>query len=171
MRAYKCLRPGRVGPFSDYCWPIGEWVEADAAMLCMQGVHACRTTDLPYWLTQELWEIELEGQVRQESRKLVADRGRLAQRLEDWNGESAMGFAEDCAARAKDRAERATGDDAALLGELAGDAAANAAKGEAALVGYIAARSAEVDGDVDGYMQERLAQARWLAAHLRLDAP
>jgi hypothetical protein len=171
MRAYKCLRPGRVGPFSGYSWPIGEWIEADGAMLCMRGVHACRTTDLPFWLTQELWEIELEGQVRQESRKLVADRGRLVQRVEGWNGESAMSFAEDCATRAKDRSERATGKVAALLGELAGDAAANAARGEAALVGFIAARSAEVDGDVDGYMQERLAQARWLAAQLRLDAP
>jgi hypothetical protein len=170
MRAYKCLRPGRFGPFSGYSWPIGEWVETDGAMLCMQGVHACRTRDLPFWLTQELWEIELEGQVRRESRKLVADRGRLVQRIEGWNSASALSFAEDCAARAEERAERATGNPG-QLGELAGDAAANAAKGEAALVGYIAARSAEVDGGVDGYMQERLAQARWLGAQLRLDAP
>jgi hypothetical protein len=170
MRVYKCLRPGHIGPFSGYSWPIGEWVEADGAMLCMQGIHACRTMDLPFWLTQELWEIELEGQVRRESRKLVADRGRLVQRIEGWNGASALRFAEDCAARAEERAERATGD-LGLLGELAGDAAANAAKGEAALVGYIAARSAEVDGGIDGYMEERLAQARWLAAQLRLDEP
>jgi hypothetical protein len=81
-----------------------------------------------------------------------------------------VSFAEDCASPAKERAERANGDDAALLKELAGDAAANAAKGEA-LVGYIAARSAELDGGVDGYMEERLAQARWLAAELRLAAP
>jgi hypothetical protein len=140
-------------------------------MLCMRGIHACRTRDLPYWLTQELWEIELEGQVQQERRKLVADRGRLIQRVEAWNGVSAVSFAEDCASRAKEMAERANGDDTALLGELAGDAAANAAKGEAALVGYIAARSAELDGGVDGYMKERLAQARWLAAELGLDAP
>ena len=171
MRAYKCLRPGRVGPFSGYSWPVGDWVEGDGAILCMQGIHACRTRDLPYWLTQELWEIELDGQVQQERRKLVADRGRLIQRVEAWNGASAVSFADDCASRAMERAERAKGDDAALLGELAGDAAANAAKGEAALVGYIAARSAELDGSVDGYMDERLAQARWLAAELRLAAP
>jgi len=160
-----------VGPFSGHNWPIGEWVESDGAILCMQGIHACRTTDLPFWLTQELWEIDLEGQVRQERRKLVADRGRLVQRVEGWNGASALSFAEDCAARAKERAERATGVDAGLLRELAGDAAANAAKGEAALVGYIAARSAEVDRGADGYVEERLAQARWLAAELRLDNP
>jgi hypothetical protein len=171
VRAYKCLRPGRVGPFSGYSWPLGEWVEGEGAMLCTQGVHACRTTDLPFWLTQELWEIELDGQVRQERRKLVADRGRLVQRVEGWNGASAVSFAEDCTARAKQRAEGATGEHAELLRELVGDAAANAVKGEAALVGYIAARSAEVDGGVDGYMEERLAQARWLAAELRLDPP
>ena len=170
MRADKCLRPGHVGPFSGYSWPVGDWVEGDGAILCMRGIHACRTRDLPYWLTQELWEIELDGQVQQERRKLVADRGRLIQRIEAWNGASAVSFAEDCASRAKERAERANGDDAALLKELAGDAAANAAKGEA-LVGYIAARSAELDGGVDGYMEERLAQARWLAAELRLAAP
>jgi hypothetical protein len=170
VRAYKCLRPGRVAPFSGYSWEIGEWVEGDGAMLCMQGVHACRTTDLPYWLTQELWEIELEGEVREERRKLVADRGRLVQGVEEWTPAAAVSFAEACAARAQERAERATGEPAGRLGELAGDAAANAAKGEAALVGYIAARSAEVDGGVDGYMAERLAQARWLAAELRLDA-
>ena len=169
MRAYKCLRPGRVGPFSGYGWPIGEWVEGGGAMLCTRGVHACRTTDLPYWLTQELWEIELEGEVRQERRKLIADRGRLVQRVEGWNDASAVSFAEDCTARAKERAERATGEDTALLGELVADAAANAAKGEAVLVGFIGARSAEIGGGVDGYMEERLAQARWLAAELRLD--
>ena len=168
VRAYKCLRPGRIGPFSGFSWPVGEWVDAGGAILCVQGVHACRTTDLPYWLTQELWEIELEGEVRRESRKLVADRGRLVQRVEAWDGASALSFGEDCSARARERAGQATGDNAAVLGEFAGDATANAAKGEAALVGYIAARSAEVDAGVEGYMEERRAQARWLAAELAL---
>lgn len=169
-RAYKCLRPGRVGPFSGYSWPIGEWVEADDAALCVRGVHSCRTEDLPYWLTEELWEIELDGEVRQEHRKLVSERGRLERRVEGWTSSSAAAFAEACAARVQERAARATGDGAERLAELAGDAAANAAKGAAALVGYIAARAAEVDGGVDGYAEERLAQARWLVSELGLDA-
>jgi len=167
MRAYKCLRPGRVGPFSGYSWPVGEWVEGDQAVLCLQGVHACRTADLPYWLTQELWEIELEGAVLQEQRKLVAERGRLIRQVERWTPQAAARFAEACATRAR---ERAAGGRSERLEQLAADAAANAAKGHAAVVGYIAARAAELDGGVDGYAEERTAQARWLAAELGLDA-
>lgn len=170
MRAYKCLRPGRVGPFSGHSWPVGEWVEGEDPALCVRGVHACRTDDLPHWLTQELWEVELDGEVREEPRKLVADRGRLVRRIEGWTTASAASFAEACAARAQERAERATGERAERLAELAGDAAANAAKGQAALVGYIVARAAEVDGGVDGYAEERRAQAHWLASELGLDA-
>lgn len=169
MRAYKCLRPGRLGPFSGYGWPIGEWVEGGDAALCVRGVHACRTEDLPYWLTQELWEVELEGEVRQEHRKLVAERGRLGRPIEGWTPAAAAGFAEACAVRGRERAERATGEYADRLGELAGDAAANAAKGEAALVGYIVARAAELDGGAAGYAEERKAQVRWLASELGLD--
>jgi hypothetical protein len=169
MRAYKFLRPGRVGPFSGHSWPIGEWVESGDAMLCVRGVHACRVEDLPYWLMQELWEIELDGEVREGRRKLVAERGRLGRRIEAWTPATAAGFAEACAVRARERAELATGEHAGRLAELAGDAAANAAKGETTLVGYIVARAAEVDAGVDGYAGERETQARWLASELGLD--
>jgi hypothetical protein len=168
-RAYKCLRPGRVGAFSGHSWPIGEWVESGDAVLCVRGVHACRLEDLPYWLMQELWEIELEGEVRKERRKLVAERGRLGRRVERWTPAAAVAFAEACAVRARERAERASGERADRLSELAADAAANAAKGEAALVGYIVARAAEVDTGVAGYAEERQAQARWLASELDLN--
>ena len=170
VRAYKCLRPGRVGPFSGYRWPVGVWVEgSENTALCLRGVHACRTADLPYWLTQELWEIELDGEVRHEHRKLVAGRGRIETRIEAWTPGSAARFAEACAVRTEQRAARATGEQEGRLVELAADAAANASKGEAALLGFIAARAAEVDAGVDGYMEERQAQARWLASELGLD--
>jgi hypothetical protein len=171
VHAYKCLRPGRIGPFSGYRWPVGVWVEGgENAALCLRGIHACRAEDLPYWLTQELWEVELDGDVRPEQRKLVADRGRIERRIEAWTPTSAARFAEACAARTEQRATRATGEQAGRLAELAGDAAANAAKGEAALLGFIAARAAEVDAGMDGYSEERKAQARWLASELGLDA-
>jgi hypothetical protein len=171
VRAYKCLRPGRIGPFSGYRWPVGVWVEGgENAALCLRGIHACRAEDLPYWLTQELWEVELDGDVRHEQRKLVADRGRIERRIEAWTPTSAAGFAEACAARTEQRATRAMGEQAGRLAELAGDAAANAAKGEPALLGFIAARAAEVDAGMDGYAEERKAQARWLASELGLDA-
>jgi len=171
VRAYKCLRPGRIGPFSGYRWPVGVWVEGGGnAALCLRGIHACRTEDLPYWLTQELWEIELDGDVRREHRKLVANRGRIERRIEAWTPAAAAGFAEGCAARTEQRATQARGEQAGRLAELAADAAANAAKGEAALLGFIAARAAELDAGTEGYADERRAQANWLASELGLDA-
>ena len=168
--AYNCLRPGRLGPFSGFGWPAGNWVEAEESELCLSGIHACRTEDLPYWLTEELWEIELEGEVERRQRKLVARRGRLLRQVESWTPAAATRFAEECAARTEKRAARATGEHAGRVAELAGDAAANAAKGESVLLGFIAARAAEVDAGVDGYAEERRAQARWLASELGLDA-
>jgi hypothetical protein len=168
MRAYKFLRPGRVGPFSGFEWPAGEWVEAGGGELCVRGIHACRLEDLPYWITRELWEIELDGAVHEEARKLVAERGRLVRRVEGWDSDAGRRFAEACAERARERADAAAGRRAAGIAGYAGDAAANASKGKVAVVGYIAARAAELDAGVDGYAAERAAQADWLAADLGL---
>jgi hypothetical protein len=168
MLGYKCLRPGRVGPFSGHTWPIADWVEGGDPALCVRGVHACRVDDLPHWLTEELWEVELDGELRREGRKLVAERGRLVHRIEEWTHGAAISYGEGCAARARERVAAATGDTAAQVSELAADVAAVAARGEPALVGYIAARAAEVHAGVDGYAEERAAQARWLASELGL---
>ena len=83
MIAYKFLREGRVGPFSGVAWPAeGEWLQAtggDGA--CSPRVHACRVEDLPEWMDHELWRVELDGDVRVDCGKLVADRGRLVERV------------------------------------------------------------------------------------------
>jgi hypothetical protein len=162
MLVYKFLRSGRIGPFSGFHWPEGEWVDAGGTELCVRGVHACRSADLPYWITAELWEIELDGAVREEPRKLVAERGRLVRRIEAWDAAAGRRFAEACAERARERANGATGE----LAGYASDAAANAANGEVTLVGFIAARAAEIDAGVEGYAAERRAQADWLAREL-----
>jgi hypothetical protein len=169
VRAYKFLRPGAVGPFSGFAWPVGEWVEAREPTLCESGVHACRIQDLPYWIAAELWEAELEGAVREEPRKLVATRARLVSRVDRWDARAGAAFAHACAQRVRTRADEATGEKAEWLGAYAADAAANAERGEVALLGYIAARAAEVDSGIEGYVSEREAQARWLAAELRLE--
>ena len=61
MIAYKFLRAGRVGPFSAFQWPEPDvWVRAAPELAaCRRGIHACRPSDLPWWLADELWEIEL----------------------------------------------------------------------------------------------------------------
>ena len=87
MTAYKFLAAGGIGPFTGFRWPVGEWVEADGVDLCRDGIHACRASDLPNWIDDELWEIELDGEVVEQERKLVARRGRLVRRLEGWTPE------------------------------------------------------------------------------------
>jgi hypothetical protein len=109
--AYKFLRAGAVAPFSGFEWPQpagdvpGEWVETAApAELCRSGVHACRESQLPRWLDEELWRIELDGDVIEEHDSLVASRGRLLSRVERWDAEAARAFAEACAWRAREHA-------------------------------------------------------------------
>jgi hypothetical protein len=109
MLAYKFLRSGRIGPFSRFRWPEPAiWVQADQdPETCRSGIHACRTQDLPWWLADELWEIELQGPVRVDDHKLVATAGRLRSRVADWTPAAAQEYAEACAWRARGRAVQA----------------------------------------------------------------
>jgi hypothetical protein len=104
--AYKFLQSGRVGPFSGFEWPEpGEWVRAARdPVVCRQGVHACRTSDLPWWLADELWEIELDGDVEAHDHKILAPAGRLRSRVDGWTPACAQDYADACAWRAHGRA-------------------------------------------------------------------
>jgi hypothetical protein len=104
--AYKFLRSGRVGPFSGFQWPEPD-VRVDTApevTVCRRGIHACRRSDLPWWLADELWEIELDGPVRVEEHKIIAAAGRLRSRIEAWTPACAQEYADACAWRAQGRA-------------------------------------------------------------------
>jgi hypothetical protein len=109
MIAYKFLRSGRTGPFSGFRWPQpGKWVHADADIVaCRRGIHACRVRDLPWWLADELWEIELDGPVRVDEHKVVARAGRLRVQVEGWTPACAQEYADACAWRAHERAVQA----------------------------------------------------------------
>ena len=109
MIAYKFLRSERVGPFSGFRWPApGVWVHADGEVAaCRRGVHACRTTDLPWWLADELWEIELDGQIQFDEHKIRAPAGRLRSQVEGWTPSCAQKYAHACAWRAHGRAVQA----------------------------------------------------------------
>jgi hypothetical protein len=107
--AYKFLRAGRIGPFSSFTWPEpGVWVRAGAATdACRRGVHACRTRDPPWWLADELWEIELDGEVRIDEHKIVAPARRLRSQIEAWTPACAQECADACGRRAQERAVQA----------------------------------------------------------------
>lgn len=97
-------------------WPLpttagpGPWVEASAVRPCHEGVHACTAGDLAYWLNDELWEIELEGDILLTHRKVVARRGRLVRRVDGWSGGVAAELRSWCAWRSRDCAVTVLGD-------------------------------------------------------------
>ena len=201
MIAYKFLRAGRTGPFSSFAWPEpGIWVRAGTETIpCRRGIHACRTRDLPWWLADELWEIELHGDVRTDEHKILAPAGRLRSRVEGWTAACGQEYADACAWRARDRAVEAltrAGHAAARLAActtldevlvaarelaevvpdtrisltIAGDGAFRALTGAAPTSAYIAAHAAmRLDGSA-GYAAERAWQSRWLAQRLGLRA-
>ncbi len=77
MRAYKFLDVDGRAPFTAHRWPTDGWVEAAGADPCHDGVHACTTADLAHWLHDDLWEVELDGEIVATRRKVAARRGRL----------------------------------------------------------------------------------------------
>jgi len=111
LRAYKFLALGAVGRFSEFSWPQpsgsepGAWVAATAQLAdCRHGVHACSPGQLLDWIDDELWEIELEGQIVASEAMLVAERGRLLKRIAEWDGATAQEFADACTWRSRDYA-------------------------------------------------------------------
>jgi len=116
LKAYKFLRPGRVGPFSRREWPTDGWCD---------GIYACESRHLALWIWEELWEVELDGQVTERGHKLHAPRGRLVRRVDSWSEPAARALAADSARRAREHAVaalRSAGrDDSADAFAAAGD--------------------------------------------------
>jgi hypothetical protein len=205
MIAYKFLGAGGIGPFSRFAWPQprrgtpGPWVAASGgAAVCRSGVHGCRVQDLPWWLQDELWEAEFDGEATAGWHKIMAPRARLLRRIDAWDGACAQRFADACARRARDHAatalDRAGADDpAAALSDraairdirdavraieppepariavmMAGDAARRALGGAAVVTAYIAAHAAAAIDGEDGMAAERAWQSEWLRAELQL---
>lgn len=109
MVHYKFLRTGAIGPFSGFAWPrptgreVGPWVHVDGGLVpCRHGIHACRLSDLPYWISDELWAIEV-ADAHTGGRHVLARSGRLVERVSAWNPMAAAAFAEACTWRLRDR--------------------------------------------------------------------
>jgi hypothetical protein len=102
--AYKFLSPDRVGLFSGVRWPEPRtWLEADADVeRCVSGIHALHLDGLLGWIDDELWTCELDGIVEDDGRELVAERGRLLERVAAWDETAARDFACACAARGRE---------------------------------------------------------------------
>lgn len=101
-------------------WPAaGEWVSVDGPLEdCVRGIHACRVDDLGWWLSAQLWEIELAGDRLDGSHAVVATRGRLVSQVGGWP-EAGADLAAWAVWRCRDRtADLWDGVDAAVAGSL-----------------------------------------------------
>ena len=154
MNAYKFLHRGRVGPFSGVTWPPpGSWLAAIPGDRdpCRDGVHACSVEQLPLWIAEELWAVELHDPVLEMPAKVVGVAGQLVARVEAWDADAAHAFIDETIARcdaagyAEDlRAYCIDSPDpfrAAALSTLIANRGAHAAGGDAAVH---AERAAEV---------------------------
>jgi hypothetical protein len=90
-RAWKFLDERSRGIFSGFVWPTsvvngdpGPWVESREVIACEQGVHACSVDQLAWWMSAQLWEIELAGPIVVSGPKMVAKRGRLIRLVDAW---------------------------------------------------------------------------------------
>jgi hypothetical protein len=108
--AYKFLGRGGRAPSSERDWPLptagqaGAWLEAESGPLepWSNGVHACDPHDLPYWINDELWQVELAGERISGPQSMVSRKGRLTALVEAWNPPNARTFARGCMRRAED---------------------------------------------------------------------
>lgn len=179
MKAYKFVRPGRIAPFTGHVWPEQTWVEAAAGPLetCRSGLHACRIHQLPYWLADELWEVELAGEIEPTELQVLARRGRLVRLVGEWDDATRSDFAAECVRRTAGYASdelrthglAAEADALAGARSLAGLTARATAAGKAAAAVAGAGDAVDLAGyvvDAAGYAEaEQTAGAAFVAAH------
>ena len=179
MRAYKVLNQGR-SDFTGFRWPLpedgqpGAWVSAAGELaLCHNGIHASTVQQLPHWLGMELWEIELDGEIRREEAALLASRARLIAAVDAWDEPMRQTFARWCLSRAQDiTAGYPSG--AGLVDKVSHTiwwgGAAPAGYFTAMLAGEaVAGCHAGPDYDA-AFLAERARQSEWLARELALTA-
>ncbi len=175
MIAYKFLSPDRVGLYSGVTWPEpGTWLEAGAGVeRCVSGIHALSKVGLLDWIDDELWTCELAGIVEDDGHMIVAERGRLLERVAAWNESAARDFACACAARGREHvvgALRAEGhdDEARELGGLDAEGFVTAAPGLAARLPAEIAGLVLMAADTTALAEGRRLEARepQLRSHL-----
>lgn len=181
--AFKFLQPGAVGPFTRFQWPTsGAWVEAPRPLeACRHGVHGVEREHLVRWLQPELWTIELNGELLEADTVVVAERGRLVDRVDGWNLAAARELMEHCVARGRELASEHP--DSEVVSDLA-EQASGYLDGtfepddpfQATATGtYVVARAAgaaesmaDASAHDAGFDAERRRQSLWLAERLGL---
>jgi hypothetical protein len=155
MRAFAFLGVGRTSFLTGLEWPApGTWVERGD-----DAVRACEPDQLSWWLDDELWEVELDGDIRTLGRALVASRARLVRRIDAWTEAMAAALLLACAHRVRDSAVEALilvgrGEEAAELAASSELDAIEAAGGRIADDGRPASALAGLAADVVLYARD-----------------
>lgn len=109
MTWFKFLGAGATAPFSAFRWPVpvdgaGDgWVVVHGPLEpCRSGLHLCRPSDLPFWMLEELYTVEVDGPVLEFDDFVVARRARLLRRVDTWGQGLATSFNRDCVRRLRD---------------------------------------------------------------------
>jgi hypothetical protein len=166
--AYKFLRLDGTSVFTGFRWPIeglgtDTWIEARVDP-CRSGIHACRAEHLPLWAGQTLYELELNGEIREDSGKLIGSRARLTRRIEAWEESVRDRYTRMCADRAHELARSAS----PPLEQWEAAVEPSVREGPA-LLGFMAARIAEELDGPEAYTAERRRQTAWLVDELGLE--
>ncbi len=152
--AYRFLRRDRVDPLTALRWPINQWVCGERST--DTRVRGCRSEHLPYWLSDELWQMELADPVEKSANKVLSPAGQLTAQITHWNAETAQTFAEDCATRVKSwlvhALERAGRDAITFRTRAEAEAAARTVKGMTV---------DEFTGTTGDELGDRLSLRRW----------
>jgi len=153
-RLFKCLAPGRFGPYSGYQWPdVGRRVTADGPLIaCANGVHLCREQDLIFWLDAEIWEAGYFGERIDGDDKIVVREGWLIRQYETWNKRTQRLFSADCAEHVLPIFERQCPGDPRVRDCIA--TARAFARGEATQDDLVAAQSAAFSAYLEAFSAE-----------------
>jgi hypothetical protein len=181
--AFKFLARGAVGPVSGFAWPQpkigrpGSWIECAHPMRpCSSGIHACTAPELAHWLHEELWIVELDGQLLEGIDSMIAERGRLTKHVEAWSSGGAARFARAARDHAAELVTGAAPELQPLLLRYLADASAHLPRGSTALAAYFSAMTVArlvggVRFDQAAYRRERTWQSNFIIKDLKLELP
>ena len=99
MKYYKTTQKDRNGTHTAFQYPeINIWTTPVEGKLiaCENGYHFCTIEQLPEWLSEEIYEVEVDGDILNGYNKLVSRSIRLNKKL-NWNEKTQRLFAADCA--------------------------------------------------------------------------
>jgi hypothetical protein len=109
MHAFRFLAKGAMSVSSQIAWSKpqrgrpGEWLGRGTEGT-RRGVLAHRVDDLPYWVHDELYRVELRGPIEELSTGILARELRLCAQIDEWTEATRFDFGHDCIVQLQQRA-------------------------------------------------------------------